>query len=153
MVFKEWIKFFKEGQKTGQKTGQSWTFLHFSCKSYRHSYFFIFMFTSYMVTKTQKSCAKAEKMISSFVASVGNRNKVARASRKPTAYMVRTFCAIFGASFCCGRLLIGCQRCKRVLAFFWWFWWILQKHQKMKKNYAHNFENLRAFFKIYGKEE
>lgn len=34
------------------------------------------------------SCAKAAKIIASFVATVGNRNKVASALRKLAAYMV-----------------------------------------------------------------
>ncbi len=61
-----------------------------------------------MVSFLHFLCAKAPKIIAMFVASVGNRNKVARASRKLAAYMVCAVWAKIGASFCCGRLRIGC---------------------------------------------
>ena len=106
-----------------------------------------------MVSILRVSCAKAAKMIAGFVATVGNRNKVARSTRNPSAYMVRELSADFGAILCCDRLPICCETCTRVLDFFGLFLTFFKKHQKMKKNYAHKFYFLRAILKIYGKEE
>jgi hypothetical protein len=111
------------------------------------------MFRPQMVSFSQFLCANAPKIIAGFVASVGNRNKVARTMRKLAAYMVCTFWSKNGASFCCGRLLIGCETCNRVFDFFELFLTFFKKHRKMKKNYAHKFYFLCAILKIYGKEE
>ena len=47
------------------------------------------MFRPQMVSFSQFLCANAPKIIAAFVATVGNRNKVAHTTRKPAAYMVR----------------------------------------------------------------
>ncbi len=107
------------------------------------------MFRPYMVSFTQISCANAEKMIAEFVASVGNRNKVARALRKPAAYMVSAFFVKLRCKFLLRDVADWLLKMQPRFGLFWPVFGLFQKTLKNEKKlcsqilfFARVFKNL-----------